>query len=223
MYRAQHLPSDLVGGYSLTGSFQIAPSTGSVDVIAARTTTAGYLMSFRWAPGASDARRCYIKRVAARFTCTTAFPTPQEMGCDLIIARSFSAAHTNGTSIDTGSTLTDTGALKTVFASSGMATAARVKVADTNEVTASTQTLDGAPLSVISAWSAGLGDTVPLGMPDGTGGGFGVLWDVNASGYPIVLANNEGIIVRNLILMGATGVGRWDFQVAWDEGVPNPI
>ena len=49
-----------------------------------------------------------------------------------------------------------------------------------------------------------------------------VLFDVNDAGYPIVLANNEGFVVRNLILMGAVGVGRFDFQVAWDEGVPNP-
>jgi len=36
---------------------------------------------------------------------------------------------------------------------------------------------------------------------------------------PIKLVQDEGLVVRNLILMGASGVGRWDFLVEWDEGI----
>ena len=37
---------------------------------------------------------------------------------------------------------------------------------------------------------------------------------------PIILSANEGIILRNAVLMGAVGVGRWQFGVKWDEFTP---
>ncbi len=51
--------------------------------------------------------------------------------------------------------------------------------------------------------------------------GFGTLWNYEESAHkaPIVLGADEGFVIRNLILMGATGVGRWDFLIEWDEGV----
>ena len=57
----------------------------------------------------------------------------------------------------------------------------------------------------------------------GSRSGFGTLWDYRQSAHeaPIVLAADEGFVIRNLILMGATGVGRWDFCVEWDEGTPH--
>lgn len=37
---------------------------------------------------------------------------------------------------------------------------------------------------------------------------------------PIRLDTDMGFVVRNTVLMGASGVGRWDFLVEWDEGTP---
>ena len=40
---------------------------------------------------------------------------------------------------------------------------------------------------------------------------------VSTSRAPIILAQNEGLVLRNTVLMGAVGVGTWVFQVEWDE------
>lgn len=216
---AKYQPKELSGDYTLTGKFQIAPSTGAVTLIAARTTTAGQIFAARYAPGSTDARRCFVKYVGARFITTTAFTTPQQMGCDLIVARPFPTSATDGTAVDAGSTLADSGALLTSMSTSGFATAGLIRVASTAAITAGTScTLDAQPVSVIAGWSWGASDTVPPNLSDA----YGTLYDASAPGAdPLVLANDEGIVIRNLILMGAVGVGRWDFKFVWEEGVPS--
>lgn len=210
-------PKLLDGAYSVTGSYRLACSTGAVTTIAARTATAGQLLVFRF-PAASPSK-AFIKYVGARFVLTTAYGTAQETGCDLILAHSFTVNGTNGTAVDVGSTVANTGKLLTGFATSGI-TAGCVRVADTAAITAGTHTLDANPISTLSDWSGAIGATVPT-TSSGSRSGFGTLWDYRQSAHeaPIVLAADEGFVIRNLILMGATGVGRWDFCVEWDEGV----
>lgn len=210
-------PKLLDGAYSVTGSYRLVCSSGAVTTIAARTATAGQLFNFRF-PAASPAK-AFVKYIGARFILTTAYGTAQETGCDLILAHSFTVNGTNGTAVDVGSTVANTGKLLTGFATSGI-TAGCVRVADTAAITAGTHTLDANPVSTLSDWSGAIGATVPT-TSSGSRSGYGTLWDYRQSAHeaPIVLAADEGFVIRNLILMGATGVGRWDFCVEWDEGV----
>ena len=210
---SKNLPKDLRGDYTVRASKRLVVSSGAVTTIAARTATAGYLLTMRWS---STAANCYIKYVGAKFTLTTAYGTAQETGCDLILARSYTASATGGTAIDVGSTVADTNNLDVGFNTSLFA-ANSCRVASTSAITAGTQTLDANPIGVLSGWSAAIGDKVPLATSGGHDG-FGVLFSARQTGAPIKLAADEGIVVRNLILMGATGVGRWDFCVEWDEG-----
>lgn len=207
----------LDGKYSVHGSYRLVCSSGAVTTIAARTATAGQLLNFRF-PGASP-YKAFVKYVGARFILTTAYGTAQETGCDLILAHSFTVNGTNGTVVDVGSTVANTGKLLTDFGTSKI-TAGAVRVADTAAITAGTHTLDANPISTLSDWSGAIGATVPT-TGSGARSGYGTLWDYKASahGAPIVLGTDEGFVIRNLILMGATGVGRWDFCVEWDEGV----
>ncbi len=208
---------ELTGGYTLRGSYKLVCSSGAVTTVAARTATAGHIFSFRWA--SSTANRCFLRYVGAKFTLTTAYGTAQETGCDMILARSYTASHTGATAVDVGSTVANTGKLMTGFATS-LITANSVRVADTGALTAGTQTLDANPIGILSDWSSAIGATVPLAT-SGAMSKFGTLWDArDASASPIVLAQDEGFVIRNLILMGAVGVGRWDFCVEWDEGTP---
>ena len=162
-----------------------------------------------------------MKRVAAKFMLTTAYGTAQETGCDLILAHSFTVNGTNGTAIDVGSTVADTGNLYSGQPTSVL-TAGCVRTATSAVITAGTHTLNGAPIAILSGWSGAIGDMVPglaRGVP--AGDGYGTLFDADLSAHraPIVLGQDQGFIVRNLVLMGATGVGRWDFLIEWDEGV----
>ena len=204
---------ELESRYNPRGSYRINVSTGSVTTVAARTTTAGHLFAFRWAD--TSGAHCYVRKISARFTLTTAYGTAQETGCDLIVARSYTASHSGGTAVDTGSTITGTGKLLSHMPTSLMGTAGLVNVANTGALTAGTQTLDANPLACTSGWSSAIGAQVV----DVDGGGR-LLYDARRDESPLVLAQDEGFVIRNLILMGASGVGRWDFGVEWDEGVP---
>jgi hypothetical protein len=204
---------ELESRYNPRGTYRMNVSTGSVTLASARTTTAGHLFAWRWA--ATTGEHCYIRKISARFTLTTAYTTAQETGCDLIVARSYTASHTGGTSVDTGSTLAGSGKLLSHMPTSLMGTAGLVRVATTGDLTAGTQTLDANPLSCTSAWCGAIGAQVV----DVDGGGR-LLYDARRDESPLVLAQDEGFVIRNLILMGAVGVGRWDFGVEWDEGVP---
>lgn len=207
----------LGGDSDLLGSYRLVVSTGAVTTIAARTATAGQLLNFRRESSASTL--VAVKYVGAKFTLTTAYGTAQETGCDLIVARSFTVSGTNGTAVDLGSTVANTGKKLTGFPTSVMgAVAGTTRVATTAVVTAGTHTLDANPIGILSGWSTGIGDTVP-DAASGAREGFGTLYDAEKSG-PLYLADDEGLIVRNLILMGATGVGRWDFCIEWDEATP---
>jgi hypothetical protein len=210
---------DMAGGYDLRGSYRLVASTGAVTTIAARTASAGHLFAFRWSPSSLTTYNAYIRRIAARFILTTAYGTAQETGCDLMVARSYSASHTGATAIDLGSTVTNTNKFATAQNTSLMGVAGRARIADTGALTAGTHTFDANPIGVLSGWSAAIGAAVPV-ETSGTDI-FGNLWDARDNGHPLVLAADEGFVIRNLILMGATGVGRWDFLVEWDEGLPN--
>jgi hypothetical protein len=211
-------PKDLAGKYALRGSYRLACSTGLVTTVAAGTATAGQLFVMRWS--SSTSTKMYLKRVGARFTCTTAYGTAQRTGCDMILARSFSANASGGTAIDVGSTVADTGNLDAGFATS-LIVANATRVATTAELTAGTHTLDANEVGTLIDWTGAIGDQVPRST-SGAAGNYGLLWDYRASshGLPIKFTQNEGFVIRNKVLMGATGVGVWDFLVEWDEGVP---
>ena len=217
---AVNAPKELNGGYDLRCSGRLVASTGSVTLVAARTATAGFLHTLRWSSTTST--KMFLKYVGAKFTLTTAYTTAQETGCDLILARSYTASATGGTAIDMGSTVADTGQLQTAMGTSLIAANA-TRIATTDAFTAGTQTLDANPIGILSGWSSAIGDTVP-DVASGAREGFGTLWDYRSSahGAPIMLTTDEGLVIRNLVLMGAVGVGRWDFCVEWDEGVPLP-
>lgn len=213
---SRNLPRDLRGDYNIRASKRLVVSTGLVTAVAARTATAGFLFTMRWP---SAAAKCYIKYVGARFTLTTAFGTAQVVGCDLILARSYTASATGGTAIDVGSTVADTNNLSVDFNTS-LFTVDTCRVATTDAFTAGTQTLDANPIGLLTDWAGAIGDQVPRST-SGAAGRFGTLFSARDTGAPIKLAADEGIVCRNQILMGATGVGRWDFCVEWDEGNPN--
>jgi hypothetical protein len=213
--------SDMAGNYELRGSYRLVASTGAITTVAARTSTAGHIFSFRWAPASLTTYNAYIRYVGARFVLTTAYSTDQETGVDLIVARAYTASHTGATAIDLGSTVTNTNKFATAEGTSLAGVAGHCRIGDTGALTAGTQVLDANPIGLLSDFSTTIGDTVPLAT---SGGGYGTLWDARPGtpgfGQPLVLADDEGFVLRNTILMGTAGVGTWTFVVEWDEGKP---
>lgn len=212
-------PKEYSGGYDLRGSYVLAASTGLVTAVAAATSTAGFLFTMRWTSSTST---MFLKYVGARFTCTTAYGTAQRTGIDMIIARGYTASASGGTAIDVGSTVANTGNIAAAQATS-LIVANATRIATTDAFTAGTQTLDANPIGQLIDWTGAIGDQVPRST-SGAAGNYGTLWDYRMSshGCPIVLTQDEGFVLRNKVLMGATGVGVWDIKVEWDEGTPQP-
>lgn len=179
----------------MLGAYQVSAATGAITTVAAN----GPIFSFRWAPNNSTV--CVIKRISVGFVCTTAFTTAQQMGFGVVMARSFSGSDSGGTAL----TLTgNNNKYRTSLATSSVTDA---RIATTAALTAGTRTLDAQAIGTNYFWVAGAGTS--LTQTD--------LISYDANDYPIVLANNEGFVITNLVLMGAAGVGTAVVNVEWFE------
>ncbi len=202
-------PVEAVGNVSkLHGEYRMAATSGLATVLAAGTTTAGFLFCMR---NPSTTKKVVLRYLQGGFITTTGFTTVQPIGMDLIVARAFTASCTGGTAIDMGSTLTNSGKLNTNQATS-LFTANTCRVASTTALVAGTHVLDASPLALkTDVGSASIAVQANFPLFDARDDGSSTIRS------PIVLAQDEGIIVRNTILMGAVGVGYFTFNVEWDE------
>lgn len=210
---ALYRPAANTGRFISRGDYGFDVPTGSVTTIAAKTASAGQLLIFRNPSSTVSVR---LRKLLARFTLTTAYNAAQETGCDLILAHSFTVNGTNGTAVDVGSTVAHSGKAYSGQPTS-VITAGCVRVADNAAITAGTHTLDANSYSSLSDWSGAIGDQVPRST-SGAAGNYGVLFDADRAGVPLIFGANQGFVVRNLIVMGAGGVGRWQFLCEWEEG-----
>jgi hypothetical protein len=200
------------------GEFVLAVPSGAVTTIAAGTTSAGHLLALQWTNATS---KMLLRYLAARFVCTTGFTAGQEVGCEAFVARSYTGAHTGGTAI----TLSTNNQKRRVGGATSLVTDARVATAAA--LTNVTNTMDAQAFGSCSGFAVttttgvvipkealfDARDLLDVGSGQAVGSGLPLR-------SPIVIGANEGIIVRNTVLMGAAGVGRWQFYLEWDEVTP---
>lgn len=180
----------------IIGSYRQTVTTGAVTTIAAGTATAGHILALR---SGTTGKAVRFRNFEAEFILTTAFGAAQEVGFDLSVARSYSAAHTNGTACDfTGNTGKDR--------ASRTATILAGRTASASALTAGTHTLDTNAVARSSVWCAAIGATLDR---------YYDFTNLEAGG--LLCVADEGLIGRNTILMGATGVGKWHFTFEWDD------
>lgn len=202
--------SEEIGPGTKLGQYLMSAVTGSVTVLAA----AAPLFAFR---NASASTKLWLRYLAAQFVVTTGFTAGQEVGCQASVARTWSASDTGGTAIDMGGTNANANKLRVLAPTSAMSTG-DCRIATTTALTAGTRTLDANPLAMTSGFAATTtAGAVIARFPGGSLTG-GVLYDARDDYSPIVLGQNEGIVIANTVLMGAAGVGRWIFWAEWDEG-----
>ncbi len=191
----------------LHGEYRMAAQSGDMTLTAAATTTAGHIFVMRVPTAAT--KKAVIRYVSVQTATVTAMGTAQWMGYDLIRATGFTAVYTGGTAIDMF-TLTQSQKLRanqdlTLF------TVNCVRIGTTAGLTAGTQNLDSQALASKSLAAPALGVVTES-----------VLFDARDDGSatcrsPLVLAADEGMVIRNLKLLGATGVFNITVSVEWDE------
>ena len=194
------------------GAYRIASVSGVLTGVAAASSTAGFLWSMRWSPAGTsntgNIKFALIQRLRARMATIHGPTATQELGIDLIMARSYSASPTGGTS----ATLTTNNAKKrTAFPLTQMTD---IQVGNTGALTAGTQTLDAQPIAQQSVSEVAFAATVQA-----TPGPEILLTTQDMEEYPIVLAPNEGLIIRNTIAQGAGYTARLVVEVDWREAI----
>jgi len=190
--------------YGTLGHYQVALLSGAIGAgIGANTE----LLQFRW----TDATRLAViqKLTVTGIRATTAFAVGV-IDLTATIARSFTVAGTGG------ATATLTGNNQKFRTSMGTSLVGEIRVVTTAALGAGTKTLDAHEIGRITSHSsAGVGAAAPI---------IGSIYlpkydlfenDVADGEHPIVLAQNEGLIVRCTV--PATGVWNIGFELKWAE------
>lgn len=180
------------------GSYRQTFTTGLMTTIVAGTATAGHILALRAATAGKAVR---FRSFEIDAMVMTAFGAAQEWGFDLFVARTYSVAHSGATALSiTG----DNGKKRTTQYPT---TALTGRIAGTGALTAGTHTLDGDAVARTGYWASAQG--LQLNR----------YWDFLSVDEPsgIICAASEGLVGRNTILMGATGVVKAHFTVEWDD------
>lgn len=185
------------------GAYRLCEETGLITGVAAGTASAGFLFAFRWTHATKLA---LITSFRARWATITGFTTLQEVGMQLFRATSYTASSSGGTAI----TLTGENLRKR--ATHGTTTVADARISTTGALTAGTLTLDTHKMAAGSFSELAVGATVPKGF-------FEIGFNQGDPGftYPLVLSQNQGLILRNSIAMGADGTARVAVEMEWLE------
>lgn len=186
----------------VTGDFRLAVTTGLTTGLSANNP----IFSFRWG---STTHRCAIRHLRIQAQVITPFTAANELIAEAILARTFTASDTGGTAI------TLTGNNQSLHSYSN--TASKVtdaRVATTGTLTAGTRTLDSQGfLNLLSAQTLAAAaaaqistsnDYAPLGR------------------HHLILTQDEGIIVRCPIALGAGGTVRFGIEIEWSEFTKDP-
>lgn len=190
--------------YSTLGHYTFGGVTGA---IAAGMAANGELLQFRW----TDATRfAVITRIEVMgMRATTAFAVGT-IDIKATIARSFTASGSGGTP------LTLTGDNNQMRTSMGASLVGDLRIATTAALGAGTKTLDTQDIGLIATHSsAGVGAATPIigsiYLPNTS------LWvpDLSGGEHPIVLAQNEGVVVRATV--PGTGVWNLAIKIKWCE------
>ena len=193
----------LASAYS-EGAYRSGAHTGLLAGVAAGTATAGHIWTARWAPAATDYRKkAVLQRLRVRWFTIAGFTAAQEVGLELFRLTAYTAAYSGGT----GAAALTPSAKSSAFPASLMAG----RISGSDALTAGTQTLDTDPIGAASFAELAAAATVPKGA-------FEIFLSTeDLDRHPIILAPNEGLVLRNLVAMGAGGTARVTVEMDWLE------
>jgi len=193
--------------HATLGHYRVAATTGT---LAAALAASSQLFYVRW----TDATRyMVVYRVKAQFQALTAFTaaTLTDFGFDLHKATAVSAG---GGGTDLGASVKTR--MRTSMGASLLDASGLMRISTTAALTAIT-TLDALPIA------QSLGDAQRVNPATGTEeqrvNDPTLIFeaDVSRGDYPLVLAQNEGLVIRNRTVWPAAGTGILQVEIAWAE------
>jgi hypothetical protein len=146
--------------------------------------------------------------IRIRALITTPFTAAQAWGFEGVIGRTYTASHTGGTQFLPSADTTNAWKKRTAWPISNVA---EIRMATTAALGGGTVTADTSHFVNDFAWELAAAATVSRSVvycEKDYGDG---------SAAPIILAQNEGLLVRPTDTLGAAGVVRLSVEVAWHE------
>lgn len=185
------------------GTYSVSLFTGAYTVAAANTA----MFSMRFVAGsAGQAQIAMIQRITINIVPTTAFTAAQQVSYGAYVARVFSAVDSGGAA----ATLTgNNNKLRTSMQTTQLAATGDMRISTTAALTAGTRTLDSQAFAVATAFVPTTLVAQPITQV--------ILYENFAGDQPLILQNQEGLIINNLTLMGAGGVLSIGVTVEWTE------
>lgn len=192
-------------------------TTGLITGVAAGTASAGHIGAFRWS---STTKYCLIRRMKATWVTTTGFTAAQTVGLDMVNARGYSASHSGGTAIVGGINVAGEQmklwarhASSTAFPFSADSAIGSLYIATTGALTDGTHSAPVTSSVMAQGWSSELAAAATVQKNR-----FSCEVNYGAMGVPgFRLNTDEGIILRNLVAMGAGGVAIVVWEIDWTE------
>jgi hypothetical protein len=195
------------------GHYGVAQKSGASVSIAA----AGILASIRWAPTVST-YFCIPMRIKAGWIVTAQITTATPMDLSAIVHRGFTTDFTTAsTAISLSS---NTNFMRSGFMRPSLMGANGPRICTTAVMSGNVSTADAAPFAitvwpgVVSTNATGTVATVVLGMA----GAMQTVYEWTALGqHPLVLSNNEGVILEEFTAGTTGGSVAWYDQWEWAE------
>jgi len=189
------------------GHYRFSVSTGTLAAVLAANAQ---LLQFKW----TDATRfAVITAIESKFVTLTRFTagTITDFGVDAFIARTYAAG-------GGGTALTITGDNLAVRASMGTTLVSEIRVATTAGLTAAT-TLDTQPFEQsVGGMGAQVVPSATIQVMDSAeNANLNYRPRMESGEHPIILAQNEGIVIRNRTVWPAGGTGIYSFMMQWAE------
>lgn len=196
--RVQPMPVE----YGMLGSYRRSQTSGTA---AAGVVANSEIVQFRWT---ATPTLCLVNKIVVESLWSNSAAFTAGFGnMQVVVARSWSTDGSGGTSM---SLVGENGKLRQGpwMNPSAMAAAGGSLRYQAAALTVGTKTLDTDPLALI-AFTASAANTQILGKTVMFGE------DTEAGGHPLVLAQNEGWVLR--ITVPATGTWNYGFTTAWTE------
>lgn len=198
-----------VGDAVLLGSYGLSVVTGT---LAAALAASAVVFSARWGDATKIAVVTSLRSRFLPLTPWTAATLNDSSSFDSFIGRTFSAAHTGGTA------LTLTGNSFKRRASFSTTAFTDLRIATTAALGGGTVTLDPHPFSQslrkanrVNPAAATEEAIVPQAD------GLTIDFDPGGGGHPILLVQNEGIVIRNRTVWPVAGTGILLVEMNWNE------
>lgn len=166
---------------------QISAKTGALTVVTGSTAN----LVFALRNGGSNIY--LVRKIQIGYITTTGYTAAQYQDFGAYVARSYTVASSGGTAI------TISGSTNKLRTSLSTLSTPDCRISTTGALTAGTLTVDTNPLGVYGAWCGA--------AAAGAGFGLTTIFDQGPGDYPLVLANQEGLVICPITTMGTAGVG----------------